>query len=92
MELKSHTAYHRERNLTYLYRRTSAPGPLKYHKLVNKMVGTAKQTILTTARKYFEVFEWDDEASKLRVWRGCFRKSSGSTQLVKRAISALSRT
>jgi hypothetical protein len=62
-----------------------------YHKLANKMVGTVKQTILTTARKYFKVFEWDAEASKLRVWRGS-RAAQRSTQLVKRAISALSRT
>jgi hypothetical protein len=29
-------------------------------------VGIAKQAILTTAKKYFAVFDWDDEADELK--------------------------
>lgn len=29
-------------------------------------VGIAKQAILTTAKKYFAVFDWDDEADELQ--------------------------
>ncbi|KAN0070451.1 hypothetical protein V8E54_011320 [Elaphomyces granulatus] len=42
-------------------------------------IDTAKQAILTTARKYFEEFAWDDEASRLLAWRARPQKQQAPT-------------